>query len=87
MTDTTRVTPDHINSLIVATDYFYHDLLTICVLTLTNGFKVTGESSCVAVENYNRDLGESIAKANASEKIWALEGYLLRQTRFEKGLE
>lgn len=87
MTDITRITPDHIQSLIKSTDYFYHDLLTLCVITLANGFKVTGESSCVAVENYNRELGENLARTQATEKVWMLEGYLLRQRRFEKGLE
>jgi hypothetical protein len=51
--------------------------LTICVLTLRNGFNVTGESACVSPENFNKALGEEIAFKKAREKIWALEGYLL----------
>lgn len=51
--------------------------LTICVLTLENGFTVTGESACVDPNNFDKDIGEKIAYENAREKIWQLEGYLL----------
>lgn len=59
-------------------------LTTICILVLKNGFKVTGESACVDPANYNKDTGQSIAYANAFEKLWALEGYLLKQQMFEQ---
>lgn len=53
-------------------------LLTICVLVLKNGFTVTGESACASPENFNAELGHKIAKQHAKDKIWALEGYLLK---------
>lgn len=53
--------------------------LTVCCLTLTNGFNVTGESACVDMSFFDKKLGEDIAKANAIEKIWQLEGYLLKE--------
>jgi hypothetical protein len=53
-------------------------LLTICVLTLANGFTVTGESACASPENFDAELGRKIAFRNARDKIWALEGYQLR---------
>lgn len=55
------------------------ELLTICVLTLANGFTVTGTSACASPENFNSELGREISKRNAMEKVWELEGYLLRQ--------
>lgn len=54
-------------------------LLTFCVLTLKNGFTVTGESACASPENYNWEIGCKIARANAFGKIWPLEGYLLKE--------
>lgn len=54
-------------------------LLTFCVLVLRNGFTVTGESACASPENFDAEIGRQIAKRNAREKIWALEGYLLKQ--------
>ena len=55
------------------------DLLTICVLTLRNGFTVTGESACASPENFDAEIGQQVARKNAEEKIWALEGYALKQ--------
>lgn len=54
-------------------------LLTFCVLVLKNGFTVTGESACASPENFDAELGRKIARGNAFNKIWPLEGYLLRQ--------
>jgi hypothetical protein len=59
------------------------DHLTFCVLVLQNGFTVTGESACASPENFDEDIGRKIARENARSKIWALEGYLLRQALFE----
>ena len=53
-------------------------LLTFCVLTLRNGFTVTGESACVSRENFDSEIGHKIARANAVQKIWPLMGYELR---------
>jgi hypothetical protein len=80
-----RLTPDMINETIVKKEF--HKLterMTICVLTLQNGFETTGESTCVSPENYDREIGEKIAFENAREKIWLLEGYLLKQRLFEE---
>ena len=54
------------------------NLLTFCVLVLRNGFTVTGESACASPENFNAEIGRSIARENAVQKIWPLMGYELR---------
>lgn len=61
--------------------------LTFCVLVLTNGFTVTGESACASPENFDAELGRKIARANAVNKIWPLEGYLLKQRIADELLE
>ena len=53
--------------------------LTIIVLELANGFTVTGESACADPANYDAEIGRKIARDNAVNKIWALEGYLLKE--------
>ena len=53
-------------------------LLTFCVLTLRNGFTVTGESACASPENYNAEIGRRIARENAVAKVWPLMGYALK---------
>lgn len=59
-------------------------LTTICFIILENGFKVEGVSACVDPANYNEQKGRECAYENAYEKIWQLEGYLLRQAMHEK---
>lgn len=80
-----RVTPDHIDSVIVAGDYhvFPGTTVTVCCLQLANGYTVVGESACASPENFNAELGRKIAYENARNKIWALEGYRLRQSLFD----
>lgn len=53
-------------------------LLTFCVLVLKNGFTVTGESACASPENFDPEIGQKIARANAVNKIWPLMGYELK---------
>jgi hypothetical protein len=60
---------------------------TVCQITLQNGFTVIGTSACVSKHEYNQALGEKYAYEAAFSEIWQLEGYLLRQRRFEAGLE
>jgi len=80
-----RVTPDSLEAKIDSEAYyiFAGSCLTICSLTLENGFNVTGESACASPENFNEQIGRTIARRNAVDKIWALEGYLLKQRLFE----
>lgn len=74
-----KVTPQRIEEVIVERLFIRPTgTLTICVLTLANGFTVTGESACASPANYNQEVGEKIAFDNAKDKIWALEGYALR---------
>src|SRR5574340_298287 len=86
-----RLSPEHIDAQIVsevtgrASDLFKNvpgtpalECLTICVLTLKNGFTIVGKSACASPENYDFDLGHKIAREDARKQIWALEGYLLR---------
>lgn len=76
-----RITPYHVESTIVGELYhvFPGTTLTVCCLTLRNGFTVTGESACASPENFDQEVGRCIARDNAKQKIWALEGYLLRE--------
>lgn len=76
-----RLKPADIDAAIVSEDYhvFPGTTLTVCCLTLRNGFSVTGESAAASKENFNVELGQKIAKENARNKVWALEGYLLKE--------
>ena len=79
-----RLTPEIIESKIKKCEFHkLTEVLTVCVITLENGFIVTGESACASPENYDKELGEKISRMNAVGKIWTLEGYLLKQKLFE----
>lgn len=71
-----RLTPDSITGTIKHTAYhvFGGTCLTVCCMTLHNGFTVTGVS----------EIDKKIAFENARDKIWMLEGYLLKQKLYEE---
>lgn len=56
--------------------------LVVCTLLLENGFTVVGTSACVSPENFREEVGKQLAFEDAREKIWQLEGYLLREKLF-----
>lgn len=86
-----RLSPAHIDAQIAsevwgrASDLFKDapasdalKCLTICVITLRNGFTLVGKSACASPENFDLEIGGKIAREDARRQIWALEGYLLR---------
>ena len=78
-----RVTKEGIEARIASVAY--HRLpettLTICVITMSNGFNFTGESACVSPENFNETLGNHYAYEDAFKKIWSYEAYLKMELR------
>lgn len=81
-----RLNPAKIDSVIKEIIYtrIKDTTTTICSLILMNGFVVNGESACASLENFDEDLGRKIAFDNARDKIWLVEGYLLKQKLYEK---
>jgi hypothetical protein len=79
----TKVSLEDINLLVESETYsFYDNKLTICVLTLINGYKVLGQSACVDTNEFNMELGKKYAKEVAINKVWYLEAYLLQEYRY-----
>lgn len=83
-----RLSPKLIDEAIVGEAYhiFPGTTLTVCALTLRNGFHVIGESAAASPQNFDAEIGRKIARDNARSKIWQLEGYLLRQWLAEQNL-
>lgn len=76
-----RVTADGIDAVITGSAYhrFPGTTLTICCLTLRNGYHVIGQSAAASPENFDAELGRKIAYDDARSHVWALEGYALRE--------
>lgn len=76
-----RLTPEDIDNVIVAEQFhvFKDTTVTVCCLTLANGYSVVGESACASRHNFDEEIGRRIAYDDARSKIWQLEGYRLRQ--------
>ena len=62
--------------------HFEGTTVTLCLLILENGFTVVGESACASAANFVPEMGRDLAYKDAFEKIWKLEGYLLRERLF-----
>lgn len=58
--------------------------VTICTITMVNGFSVIGHSACVNEHEYDGEIGREIAYKNAFEQLWALEGYLACESRYRE---
>ncbi|MCR4297246.1 MAG: Gp49 family protein [Gallionella sp.] len=76
-----RLNPSMIDAAVSSEQYYVFPgtTMTVCALTLRNGYIVTGESAAASPENFDQEIGRKIARENARNKIWALEGYLLRE--------
>jgi N4 Gp49/Sf6 Gp66 family protein len=74
-----RLTPGDIDAQIASAEYHvFGGRVTICAMTLLNGYIVFGESAASSEDNFDEEIGRKIAYDQARNKIWALEGYALR---------
>lgn len=54
-------------------------LMTLCFLTMRNGFVVVGKSAPASPENFDADKGRTFAREDAIRQLWPLMGFALRQ--------
>lgn len=88
MTDTLRkaprITKEAIEAKISKVDFHYQGQLTICVLTMTNGFMQVGKAAPASPANYIKEVGDRFAYEDAFKGLWHLEGYLLCEKLMEE---
>lgn len=82
-----RLCPQDIDAAIVSETFTVlpSGRVTVCELTLRNGFTVRGESAVISIENFSAEIGQKVSRDNARNKVWELEGYLLRE-RLQSGV-
>lgn len=75
-----RVRVDDLEAEVLTAQFhvFPGTMLTVCCLTLRNGFNVVGESACASPENFNADVGQDLARKDAMRKLWPLLGFRLK---------
>ena len=80
-----KVTKDSIEAKIAKVDYLVlpDSTVTLCNITLKNGYSIRGESACVDPRNFNVEIGKGLAYKDAFGKVWPLEGYLLAENRWQ----
>lgn len=59
--------------------YFYDETLTICVMTMVNGFKVVGESNVIDSTKYDKLKGMQISRQKAYNKFIDILAYSLKE--------
>jgi len=77
-----RIDLDDILAKIEFEDYIAperHPHMTLCVVTLDNGYIIIGKSTPADPLNFDEQLGRKFAKEDAIRQIWPLEAYLLRE--------
>lgn len=81
-----RLSPSDIDAAIVSESFTVlpSGKAMVCELILRNGFSVRGESACVSKSNFNFELGQKIAREDARNKVWMLEGYALQERLFTR---
>lgn len=75
-----RVTFAMISDEIEKEDYYVFPgtTLTVCLLTLKNGYTVLGKSACADPTNFDENVGRHYAREDAIRDIWPLLGFRLR---------
>lgn len=77
-----RVTLDSMRAKVVGTEFVYPSAMpsmTVCFMSLENGFVLVGKSAPADPANFDAELGRKFAMQDCINQMWPLESYLLRQ--------
>lgn len=75
-----KIKTEELESLINYVNYKVDNTLTVCVLTLTCGYKVVGHSSCLNPADFDQKIGEKLSYDSAFDQLWELEVYFRKRT-------
>ena len=84
-----RVTPEQIASLLdksqTQENIFWGKELVVSY-KLPCGFTICGRGACVDPMNFDIEIGRQVARRDAENQLWQLEGYRLQNELHEKGI-
>lgn len=84
---TNKITIEYITKLIEEAETqeaIFWDKELVISYKLYNGFTVLGRAACVDPKNFVLEIGRDIAKKDAINQMWLLEGYLLQNRMHEE---
>lgn len=73
------ITKAGVQARVKSVEFTSHGKITTVIVTMVNGFKLTGESASVDEANLDRKLSQEYALGDALKKAIAYEGYLLQE--------
>jgi len=76
-----RVTPEQIKELLdtaITQEAVFWDKEVVVSYKLSSGFTILGRGACVDPANFNIEIGRQVARKQAEDQLWQLEGYLLQ---------
>jgi hypothetical protein len=77
------VTQEQINAILDSAEkveaiFWGKELVVSYKLVTRGGFTIIGRGACVDPANFDLEVGRKVAKEDAADKLWQLEGYLLQ---------
>jgi len=54
------------------------EVLSICILVMSNGFTIIGKSAPASPANFNAEFGRKLAYEDCIRQLWPLMGFALR---------
>ena len=85
----TRVIKKQIDELLNASEvqeHIFHGKELNVSYKLPCGFTVTGRGACVDPVNFDLEIGRRVAREDAENQLWQLEGYLLQNALFGRSV-
>ena len=83
-----KITQEHINGLLDLSEtqeHIFRDKELVVSYKLPNGFTIAGRGACVDPANFDIEIGRKVAREDAENQLWKLEGYLLQQKLHQEG--
>lgn len=83
-----KITQEQINGLLDSSETQEHTFRgkeLVVSYKLPNGFTICGRGACVDPANFDVEIGRKVAREDAENQLWKLEGYLLQQRLHEEG--
>jgi hypothetical protein len=73
-----KITLDEIKSKITNAEYMFPDSckrMTIAVVTMENGFAISGQACATNIEDFSKEMGQKVALDDAIKRLWGALTY------------